>query len=638
VDREKWRDCLWIVLAEALVALILRPLQNTPFIDDWTYAWSVEWLLQHGELKILEWSSNLNVVQVLWGALFCLPVGFSFTALRVSTWVLTVGCLWGLYWLLRELDVSRQAALLGTATLAVNPIFFMLGFTFMTDVPFLAFMVGASFAMVRAVRTRRTRWLVAATVLACLASGVRLVGAVMPVAMAVVLLLHTGRWGRRPGPLVLTLIPVIFLGMLLWWGTDNLHRTADLSQLRESPAKRVQNLQYVLPLLPRMLVWDVEFVSHALGVSLIPLSIACMRVRLIGRALVSFCVLGLFFLGARLTNPTYIPPLDTGATWSLAELGGTESLVAGFQPPVVPPWCTGVITFMGLGSAAIVLATLLRRLQGPGEAFLGWLALGHFLLMAILWLFYDRYALVLLPSAIGLLLAGKSPLHPPLALGGIIVFGAISLVGVRDHLQYNRALWQAVDTLRQRGVPDADIDGGYVVNGWLHYAHPENAPRDAQGNILVPWLTTKNSLRYQIANTPLPGWQPVHTVPYQRWWGRSGAIYILERQTALPSSTPEGNNTDDPDGARRLSYCVLSTSHPMSGGRAEMCKGRYFLATPAPGVPFIMAPPRRPARNPRYRRGCCPGAPTASAPSRPRPTRRARVPASTPGPGMLCQD
>jgi hypothetical protein len=108
---------------------------------------------------------------------------------------------------------------------------------------------------------------------------------------------------------------------------------------------------------------------------------------------------------------------------------------------------------------------LQRRLQSPGEAFLGWLALGHFLLMAILWLFYDRYALVLLPSAIGLLLAGKSALRLPLALACITVFGAVSVVGVYDHLQYNTALWQAVDTLRQRGVPDADIDGGYIVNG-----------------------------------------------------------------------------------------------------------------------------------------------------------------------------
>jgi hypothetical protein len=152
--------------------------------------------------------------------------------------------------------------------------------------------------------------------------------------------------------------------------------------------------------------------------------------------------------------------------------------------------------------------------------------------------------LVLLPSVIGLVLARIPPLRLTLALVFILMFGGVSLVGVRDHLQYNQALWKAVDILRQRGVPDADIDGGYIVNGWLHYAHPENAPRDAQGNILVPWLTTTSSLRYQIANIPLPGWQLVYTLPYHRWLGRSGTICILERETALPSSIPAENNID----------------------------------------------------------------------------------------------
>jgi len=133
------------------------------------------------------------------------------------------------------------------------------------------------------------------------------------------------------------------------------------------------------------------------------------------------------------------------------------------------------------------------------------------------------------------LAGGVSP-RPALVLGCAALFGGLSFVGVHDHLQYNQALWQAVDTLRQRGVPDSDIDGGYVVNGWLHYAHPENAPRDAQGNILVPGLTTKiNPLRYQIANCPSPTRRLVTTIAYRRWLGRSGTICILERETAPPS-------------------------------------------------------------------------------------------------------
>src|SRR5678815_1131209 len=94
---EQSRDLIGIALAACIPVLLLRPFQNAPHVDDWVYAWSVEWLLKHHELRTLEFSASINVIQTLWGALFCLPFGFSFTALRVSTWALSVLGLGGLY-------------------------------------------------------------------------------------------------------------------------------------------------------------------------------------------------------------------------------------------------------------------------------------------------------------------------------------------------------------------------------------------------------------------------------------------------------------------------------------------------------------------------------------------------------------
>src|SRR6266513_2414030 len=131
IARERVRDCAAICLCAIVVAIVLHPFQNAPFVDDWLYAWSVEWMLKHGEIRILEYSSNVNVFHILWGSLFCLPFGFSFTALRVSTFVLSVAGLCGLYLTLRELDVSRRDSLIGTAALASYPIYFVLSFTFM---------------------------------------------------------------------------------------------------------------------------------------------------------------------------------------------------------------------------------------------------------------------------------------------------------------------------------------------------------------------------------------------------------------------------------------------------------------------------------------------------------------------------
>src|SRR5712691_4826406 len=145
-----------------LPVVALRPFQDAPFIDDWTYAWSVEHLLRTGRLKILDWSVSVNVVHVLWGALFCVPFGFSFTALRVSTWVASLLGLVGLYTLLRELGVRRADALLGVGVVAFYPVYFILSFSFMTDVPFVALVIWFFAALARALARASARAFVAA--------------------------------------------------------------------------------------------------------------------------------------------------------------------------------------------------------------------------------------------------------------------------------------------------------------------------------------------------------------------------------------------------------------------------------------------------------------------------------------------
>ena len=90
-------------------------------------------------LRILDWSTSINVAQVLWGALFSLPFGFSFGALRLSTWVISLLGLWALYLLLLELGVSRRDSLIGTAVMGFSPFYLLFSFSFMTDVPAMTF-------------------------------------------------------------------------------------------------------------------------------------------------------------------------------------------------------------------------------------------------------------------------------------------------------------------------------------------------------------------------------------------------------------------------------------------------------------------------------------------------------------------
>src|SRR6478672_13250063 len=138
-----------LLFAYFATGIALRLFADVPLHDDWTYAWSVEHFLKTRKLQVLDWSIHYPLAQILWGALFCLPFGFSFSALRVSTVVLAwLGSL-ALYGTLRELGRARSESLIATVVLVTNPVFFVLGFSFMTDVPFVSFASVAFFFITR---------------------------------------------------------------------------------------------------------------------------------------------------------------------------------------------------------------------------------------------------------------------------------------------------------------------------------------------------------------------------------------------------------------------------------------------------------------------------------------------------------
>ena len=178
--------------------------------------------------------------------------------------------------------------------------------------------------------------------------------------------------------------------------------------------------------------------------------------------------------------------------------------------------------------AIATAATDLRKPQTAELLQLWQLAL-LFVLMALVFLYSDnRYLLPLMPPALALVASSGPMRRPKLGISLTALFVLISLVGLRDHLKYNRALWRAVEHLHTIGVPAREVDGGWAVNGWQRYAHPENAAHAPNGDVMVNWVNEKGvTTRYEITNAARPGWIVENTFPYTRWASRSGAIYVL---------------------------------------------------------------------------------------------------------------
>src|SRR5436305_6075241 len=147
------RACLLAIALGWLVLLLLIPPQHEyPIIDDWLYARSVQHQVATGAFEMPAQSQASLVGLTLWGTLWVRLFGFSLTILSYSTLVLALVALYAFYGIARQVGVRPLGALLGTGLLALNPIFFHLSYSFMTDVPFICLLLLSSYCYIRGLK------------------------------------------------------------------------------------------------------------------------------------------------------------------------------------------------------------------------------------------------------------------------------------------------------------------------------------------------------------------------------------------------------------------------------------------------------------------------------------------------------
>lgn len=509
--------------------LLVGPFRDVPVIDDWIYAWSVEHLLQTGQWRVLEISSTHPPAQILWGALFARLFGFSFGALRISTVVLSgIGCS-ALYLTFRELSFDRATSLLGALAVALDPVYFALSFSFMTDVPLVSLSMIAIFYYVSAVNRDQPRRLWYGSAFAVAAFLVRPLAIVLPLSVVPVLIWRTGRHSnlRRMLPALgaaLVAMPVAWLVM---------GRT--LGRLTNA-ADRVEQLQWLFTI-PVMsyVTWTVGVLITA-AFPFAPLLLASFSRRasavVVGLAsLALMLVLWLAFGGIA-------APLSDWETWSLQDIGA-RAMFAGTLAPST--WSVRIAPVLRVAGAMTVTALLVavarlgsqittKRRAGVILIALGVLHLG---LINLLWFYNDRYYIVFAPTFayLGVTLIVVTGSAKRVAVALLAVWAVIAVTGTRDMLDTNETAAAAARQLEREGIPPWQIDAGYALNGWRLYAHPEHLPPDADRRNDVPFVTSDRPTKYLVANVALPGYDVLRVLPLEHaWWQVSNRLYVLRRQ------------------------------------------------------------------------------------------------------------
>ncbi len=534
---------VWIAMA-----VLANPIGDFPLNDDWVYGLAVKSILESGRFSLPSPASANLLPQAYWGALFCLPSGFSFTALRLSTLVLGLLGVWATFGILRQLGAGAGIALLAAALIAGNPLYFALANTFMTDVPFVAVSAASLFFLVRWSFHSSARDALLGLLLAMVAILIRQAGIVLPLGFAIAYVVKRGPGFRT---IAVAVVPLL-IGVLLHFGFQAwLHQTGGTPAAGEPPlfATVAENLRHAFRVPLRLFIFFAYAGFFSLPILAVVSSRAWERSDAARRrtllavfvAAIAASVVGMVTIGRPM------PFIDNMLNdFGVGPLTLTDSYFLKRNIPDVPAWLSAfwfVATIAAiLGSALLAclvpygLRGVRRRALASGNAPAMIVVVGSaiaYVILAALALrfFYDRYMLFPLLSVVlvagflcGDASSGKLSKRGSAVLVLILTLQAMfTVVATRDYLEWNRTRWAATSALLAAGVPRTSIDGGYEFNGWLGY---DPGYKRKQGK--SPWWVTDDE--YVIASGPMPGYSAFRAYPFWRLLaGRKSEVVVLRR-------------------------------------------------------------------------------------------------------------
>ncbi len=531
----------------AIAVILVNPIGDFPLNDDWAYAQSVKSFLKTGKFELPGWAVANLLPQVLWGALFCLPFGFSFTALRFSTLVLGWLGVITTYLLIKEVGSHQKLAFIGALLIALNPVYFGLSNTFMTDVPHYAVTILSLYFFAIGLRKKSFLIIIVATFIAIVSFLIRQVTVALFAGYAIAYIVDNQARIRS----IITAIVLFFVfpvgihkvfSQVFWpkdYGDYGYKEQEVVSQLTYVNTEAITDFAY----------FGLCTLLY-LGVFVLPLAVVAFSIKLkavnrfIKNLLISFSLFIITTIGIWLVLESEKMPIKGNIIneWGLGPLSLRSTILSSSTIPNYLEIFWSLVTICAaIGAELLLLFIALSIIEflfnktantdrksimllNNSTAFIYFLPLG-------LGYFFDRYLLLLLPLSMIMVLTsiGKIDNFQPIkinsALLSIALIGIFTIGTTHDYLSWNRIRWQALNDLMQQEVSPNRIDGGFEFNGWYLY-DPNYSIYDARKAKLVWWWVEQDD--YIVDFNKIEGYDVAKQYPLKNWFPfQSDSIFVL---------------------------------------------------------------------------------------------------------------
>lgn len=494
---------LLCALAPVLCYLLVQPYAEMGINDEWSYVKTAQVLAQTGHIVYNGWGSPMLGWQAYFGALFIKLLGFSFTAVRLSTVIEAMATAFLLQRTLVRVGITSRNAALATLTFVLSPLCLPLDFTFMNDVPGVFSIVLCLYMCLRALQAESESsamtWVSLAALLNALGGTARQIawlGVLVMVPSTLWLLRRNGRafaagclsciggvgfvvaamhWlARQPYSIPESAIPGRFdLKSLKFLGGVGLLGAGDLMLLA---------LPVLLMFAGPLRSWNRRMAG----------------VFLAGFLCFAFPAIVLFHTGKTLVwLAPFFEDYMTDSTFERLNAIVTRNAPATIAHNGLRLLLTGAVVLGILGLVACFFAGARGRPHPQRKTdcitwqslgiLLGPFSLAYIALLAsrgLMFEFYDRHLLPLLAVLLLVLTRyyqERVRANLPLASAFlIIIFGAFSIAAAHDEFALYRGYAKAVGEILSSGAPATAILGPWEFIGWTEI---ENS-----GYINGPWI------------------------------------------------------------------------------------------------------------------------------------------------------
>jgi tetratricopeptide (TPR) repeat protein len=498
-------DLSAIIILWIISLIVINPIGNFPLNDDWAWGTTVRHLTEDGQYIPTDWGAMSLISQVIWGAIFCLPFGFSFTALRISTLVISLIGVIGIYLIFRNLKLSRHSGIIAALLLGFNPIYYALSNTFMTDVPFTSMMIIALLFFIRYLKNNFDIDLLLGSILAGIATLDRQSGIIIPIAFMLTGFFNfklNFRWFIRFFfPLILS------AGVLFYfnhWLKINGRMPSEYNNKIIEILKAIPSKQLVLNNLLDIILYLGWFSFPLLLFSVRELNLKWIKKNYMIASIyiVSFLVI-VFIIHAYMPDVYYLittritPQFSHYSNIIVPQGIGPLNLQHPYirhipNVPELPNIFWNIITLISIVGGILLIVTFSKTVYKlitkskheniKEEKFI----VIFILLLIIIYVLpllnleksYDRYILPILPLVFiittinnKLYITANKRFLNLISKIFIFLFILFSVPVTRDYLEWNRTRWKAIDfMLNDQKISPHEIDGGFEFNGLYLYS------------------------------------------------------------------------------------------------------------------------------------------------------------------------